>query len=112
MCIEDICGICREELMSNVRVLECKHVFHESCINDWINRCATCPFCRSIIINDNENTEYERLLSDPSVRLIEIYRRARELNLSEETITDLETILGLEIPDTELENDYSIGDFL
>src|SRR5690606_37841156 len=107
-CMEDVCGICREELMTNVRVLECKHVFHEECINSWVEICASCPFCRSIIVN----TEYERLLHDSTVTLIEIYRRARELNLSEETISDLESILGLEIPDSELETDYSIGDLL
>lgn len=100
MCIEDICGICYDELLTDVRVLECKHIFHTECINLWIERSNSCPFCRSQIFN----TEYERLISDPSVRLIDIYRQAQTLNLTSDQISDIEIMLGIEIPDTPLNN--------
>src|SRR5690606_33600275 len=50
--MSDICGICREELISNIKVLECKHSFHEECINAWIERCNVCPFCRQVAVPD------------------------------------------------------------
>jgi hypothetical protein len=46
------CSICLTDLKKNMKELECKHSFHDKCINEWINKCIntkTCPLCREII---------------------------------------------------------------
>ena len=53
----DICGICRDTLdfglVDNIKVLECKHVFHRACVNSWLSRVLECPLCRSAVIYMN-----------------------------------------------------------
>eukprot|EP00999_Lentomonas_sp_LEN2_P001672 NODE_2757_length_509_cov_40.387435_g2707_i0.p2 GENE.NODE_2757_length_509_cov_40.387435_g2707_i0~~NODE_2757_length_509_cov_40.387435_g2707_i0.p2 ORF type:complete len:110 (+),score=2.90 NODE_2757_length_509_cov_40.387435_g2707_i0:69-398(+) len=47
------CSICFEDFRAGlwVRPLpECLHVFHLHCINDWLQRRATCPSCSMTII--------------------------------------------------------------
>ncbi|KAK5646315.1 hypothetical protein RI129_004779 [Pyrocoelia pectoralis] len=45
--IEDSCSICLDRLRaSSVKTLNCRHVFHEYCINPWIEGHGTCPICR------------------------------------------------------------------
>lgn len=50
------CTICFEEFNSesDVRILDCKHYFHPSCIDRWlIGHSKKCPCCRSeIVINE------------------------------------------------------------
>ena len=41
ICISDF--ICNEELSE----LKCKHVFHDNCINPWINKNGNCPLCKT-----------------------------------------------------------------
>ncbi|KAK6173520.1 hypothetical protein SNE40_016953 [Patella caerulea] len=44
---EDPCAICHDDLsLQPVRILECKHSFHELCIRQWFNEQTTCPNCR------------------------------------------------------------------
>ncbi|CAN1138358.1 E3 ubiquitin-protein ligase RING1-like [Linum perenne] len=46
---EDCCTICLEEMIGagqRVIRLECKHVFHESCLVPWIRNSNCCPLCR------------------------------------------------------------------
>ena len=40
------CSICLEKLIHNCKVLQCNHIFHESCINDWLVCKSSCPLCR------------------------------------------------------------------
>lgn len=42
---ESICGICREELSSKNFALECGHVFDLACIEIWLKKQMTCPYC-------------------------------------------------------------------
>ena len=60
----DNCSICLEEIKENeiVTKLECNHVFHEECINEWANVSGKqrqdnmiweCPLCRYTIRSDN-----------------------------------------------------------
>jgi hypothetical protein len=53
---EDTCAICLAGLKSSCRIqTHCSHVFHETCLHQWIrknNGFASCPLCR---INLNAN---------------------------------------------------------
>ena len=41
------CSICLEELDSMpLRILQCGHKFHRECVDIWLNRYYTCPYCR------------------------------------------------------------------
>ncbi len=31
---------------TNSRVLECQHIFHKTCLENWKTRMSTCPMCR------------------------------------------------------------------
>lgn len=44
-----MCGICLDEFVphDNIRVLGCLHGFHVTCIDAWLFRSASCPFCLS-----------------------------------------------------------------
>jgi hypothetical protein len=51
----DDCSICYSILDEAVR-LRCSHMFHRTCITEWIKTSATCPICRtSIYICENCN---------------------------------------------------------
>lgn len=46
------CPICLEEMRPQqdiVRVEDCGHIFHRSCLLDWMKRQNTCPACRKAI---------------------------------------------------------------
>ena len=54
------CCICLESLPVGQKIakLDCKHIFHIKCINDWCKRKTVCPLCRkSINITDNNITK-------------------------------------------------------
>lgn len=46
--LEEQCPICinNYELGEQLRILECKHCFHISCIDEWLQKKSTCPLCR------------------------------------------------------------------
>lgn len=54
------CNICLEgfQLSNILRVLECKHEFHEKCIITWLKSRNTCPVCRHELESNDPN--YER----------------------------------------------------
>jgi hypothetical protein len=47
----DSCSICFEKFQSENSVvqLDCKHLYHETCIRRWGRRKPNCPMCRQII---------------------------------------------------------------
>lgn len=46
----DECPICRELLPQNLKyTTKCKHSFHKSCLNTWLNNNNNCPLCRQKI---------------------------------------------------------------
>ena len=63
--IDDICGICREPLViatsdnesdsgsnqtntcTEIKTLDCNHMFHTVCIDSWTVSFPHCPFCRT-----------------------------------------------------------------
>ena len=45
---DDTCSICLENYNEKdlCRVLDCGHVFHQKCCDDWLKTKDTCPYCR------------------------------------------------------------------
>ncbi|XP_057553664.1 RING finger protein 11-like [Hippopotamus amphibius kiboko] len=45
--IQEECGICLVALVCGdpIRSLPCKHVYHLDCIDGWLTRSFTCPYC-------------------------------------------------------------------
>jgi hypothetical protein len=41
------CPICTKDLKNNVVTLQCGHMFHKNCINQWTKTSDTCPICRN-----------------------------------------------------------------
>ncbi|XP_065188382.1 RING finger protein 11-like [Sycon ciliatum] len=41
------CVICMQEFVvgESIRLLPCMHLYHQSCIDDWLTRQFSCPFC-------------------------------------------------------------------
>ena len=48
----DECSICLEKYIKKDKIvsLDCKHIFHKSCIQLWLNKNNSCPQCRENII--------------------------------------------------------------
>ena len=46
-----MCTICQSEYEDDTEVLclPCTHLFHESCINNWLDKSSECPNCRTDI---------------------------------------------------------------
>ncbi|XP_010551357.1 PREDICTED: E3 ubiquitin-protein ligase At3g02290 [Tarenaya hassleriana] len=49
---EDVCPTCFEDYTDqNPRVaLQCGHIFHLSCIYEWMERSEACPFCAKMML--------------------------------------------------------------
>ena len=45
------CSICLDNIedLSDLIKLQCSHCFHSNCINQWLSRSNSCPYCRKII---------------------------------------------------------------
>ena len=42
------CPICLQNLKNKVvKYTVCKHIFHKSCLNKWLEKKSSCPSCRS-----------------------------------------------------------------
>ena len=64
------CTICRERFQSNsiIRKLQCGHIFHIGCIDQWFENNVRCPVCRTDLRDyDNEETEDEDNSNIPGV---------------------------------------------
>lgn len=66
------CAVCLSESepenitndsLKGIIKLECGHMYHRYCINEWFNIETTCPNCRTVIIKPDIITLYERALN-------------------------------------------------
>ena len=58
---ENTCAICLDVILekNNKSIDACKHVFHEDCLNMWLERNRSCPMCRiSIPYDTHEQKRY------------------------------------------------------
>lgn len=49
------CVICLECIQDNNITLDCGHKFHNYCVSNWLKQQQSCPVCRAIVFNNNEN---------------------------------------------------------
>ncbi|KAG5679346.1 hypothetical protein PVAND_008918 [Polypedilum vanderplanki] len=47
---DNICIICREDMVNSSKKLPCNHIFHSACLRSWFQRQQTCPTCRLNIL--------------------------------------------------------------
>lgn len=55
------------------RVMECKHIFHKQCLDEWLRVNASCPTCRKSIFNDtntNNNSSNNNSNNNDNIRTI------------------------------------------
>lgn len=54
---DNVCIICREEMVSASKKLPCNHIFHAACLRSWFQRQQTCPTCRLNILRTTNPNE-------------------------------------------------------
>ncbi|XP_060577848.1 E3 ubiquitin-protein ligase synoviolin A-like isoform X2 [Ruditapes philippinarum] len=47
---DNVCIICREDMVMACKKLPCNHIFHTSCLRSWFQRQQTCPTCRMEVL--------------------------------------------------------------
>ncbi|XP_028272601.1 E3 ubiquitin-protein ligase synoviolin isoform X2 [Parambassis ranga] len=52
---DNVCIICREEMVTGAKKLPCNHIFHSSCLRSWFQRQQTCPTCRMDVLRATNN---------------------------------------------------------
>ncbi|KAH0949722.1 hypothetical protein HN011_001063 [Eciton burchellii] len=52
---DNVCIICREEMVTASKKLPCNHIFHTACLRSWFQRQQTCPTCRLNILRPPSN---------------------------------------------------------
>ncbi|XP_071588720.1 E3 ubiquitin-protein ligase synoviolin isoform X1 [Heliangelus exortis] len=55
--MDNVCIICREEMVTGAKRLPCNHIFHTSCLRSWFQRQQTCPTCRMDILRASLPTQ-------------------------------------------------------
>lgn len=88
------CCICCEEFTASEKILtpKCGHLFHELCVNPWLNQNPSCPQCRLAVTR--EDCHYVHLTAAETSRrssifnssLCENYRQLQETLLSQQEI--------------------------
>ena len=57
-----LCYICFDPLLNERCILECSHIYHSRCIQEWNIYKDTCPQCRSSLRCVNHKTHSKSLL--------------------------------------------------
>ncbi|XP_011634835.1 E3 ubiquitin-protein ligase synoviolin B [Pogonomyrmex barbatus] len=62
---DNVCIICREEMVTASKKLPCNHIFHTACLRSWFQRQQTCPTCRLNILRPTPNNAPPRQQNPP-----------------------------------------------
>uniref|UniRef100_A0A667YHJ2 RING-type E3 ubiquitin transferase n=1 Tax=Myripristis murdjan TaxID=586833 RepID=A0A667YHJ2_9TELE len=54
---DNVCIICREEMVTGAKKLPCNHIFHSSCLRSWFQRQQTCPTCRMDVLRASNTNQ-------------------------------------------------------
>ena len=105
------CSICQEHISfcdEEISVLNCGHLYHQSCLQRWLDTSSTCPECRSAVARNNfvqkiypskSKSEHENVVyKGSSVETKKI------LNVYEDTTKNLQKMFTERIEDLEKEN--------
>lgn len=81
------CSICLENLENHqcIKLVNCKHIFHKSCIDEWTKNHNTCPLCRTNISNffiakTNINIFNKNVIIEVKESKIIIYKNIKNFN--------------------------------
>ena len=60
----EVCSICMDELCGGevVRRLECGHVYHQPCVDEWLAKRAVCPLCVRRVGKDEPEEQVEMVV--------------------------------------------------
>ena len=55
------CAICLEDFgpKAKAKQLPCEHLFHESCVIEWLERHNSCPVCRFALASEKRTFDVE-----------------------------------------------------
>ena len=86
------CSICLDYLENYqyIQLINCKHMFHKSCIGEWTQNQNTCPLCRTNISNYfhakiNNNIFNKNVIIEVKENKISIYKNIRNFNSTNDT---------------------------
>ncbi|XP_053305399.1 E3 ubiquitin-protein ligase synoviolin [Spea bombifrons] len=63
--MDNVCIICREEMVTGAKRLPCNHIFHTSCLRSWFQRQQTCPTCRMDVLRASLPTQPQTPADQP-----------------------------------------------
>jgi len=67
---EEECLICQEEMgTGKVTQLTCGHIFHKTCIANWLKRKASCPCCRQCVTKESIDGTAPSAMLAPDVEM-------------------------------------------
>ena len=54
-----LCTVCQCEFEQDdvIKVLPCKHRFHNGCIGDWLKKNPECPLCKRSIMDNTDGSQ-------------------------------------------------------
>jgi hypothetical protein len=56
-----VCPICMEEKNEPIIMVECEHMYHINCIENWVKIRNNCPCCRNVLPSCNKDLVEELL---------------------------------------------------
>lgn len=93
---DKVCIICREEMISSVKKLNCGHCFHFRCLRSWLERQQACPTCRQSIFENQKSPSSCIRPADYPVQNRQM-ESVTSVNSKEET-TDVSTVPETDLP--------------
>ena len=103
------CAICHEDInfcTEEISVLNCGHLYHNGCLQQWLNTNSTCPECRSAVTRNNF---VQKLYPSKKEDAESVYRGTSEetksiLKVYEESTKNLQKVFTERIVNLENKN--------